>query len=205
MTCATGTWNGPSTNLKLAASLRDSAAVLAHAFERSLRLLHPGMPFLTEYLWQQLKNVSGDQAWSASFLMTTAWPEPDDRLRHDGVAEAMVDLQALVSGIRQTRNEIGLPDKTRLPVTIATPNDAGKEQTWQEALAFLCDRANADITLGNISDELLNQPGISAAVGDTAVRVQFSGDIKDQLGGFIKRLEKQLLAKEKVQPANVAV
>jgi valyl-tRNA synthetase len=174
-----------------------AAAVLAHSFEASLRLLHPGMPFLTEYLWQELKNVSGDSAWSDSFLMTTAWPEADNRLRRDGAAEAMADLQALVSGIRQTRNEIGLPDKTRLPVTIAAPSDAGKAATWHEALAFLCDRSNAEITIGTIDDALLAEPSVSAAVGDTAVRVQFSGDIKDQLGGFIKRLEKQLQAKEK--------
>jgi valyl-tRNA synthetase len=44
-------------------------AVLVHVFERSLRLLHPFMPFVTEEIWQHLPH-------QGESLMVAPWPEP---------------------------------------------------------------------------------------------------------------------------------
>ena len=58
-----------------------SAKVLAYAFDQILRLLHPGMPFVSEYLWQQLQGVVGGSAWNGEYLMTSPWPETDAALQ----------------------------------------------------------------------------------------------------------------------------
>ena len=42
--------------------------MLAHALETALRLLHPFMPFVTEELWQTLKDRTGATSWPASIL-----------------------------------------------------------------------------------------------------------------------------------------
>ena len=34
--------------------------MLAYVLERSLRLLHPFMPFVTEAIWQNLPGLAGD-------------------------------------------------------------------------------------------------------------------------------------------------
>ncbi|MHC5067520.1 MAG: valine--tRNA ligase, partial [Planctomycetota bacterium] len=126
-----------------------SAMVLAHAFDQVLRLLHPGMPFLTEYLWQQLRSVAGDSAWAdARFLMVDAWPQPDERLISAGASAAMDEQQAIVAAIRQVRNELGLPDKQRLAAVIEQPADAGHAAVLSAAVPFLSDRANADVRIG---------------------------------------------------------
>src|SRR5262249_39135310 len=51
---------------------RAVAQTLAYTLERSLRLLHPFMPFVTEALWQELPHA--DES-----LMIAAWPEAGGR------------------------------------------------------------------------------------------------------------------------------
>ena len=70
-----------------------AAQVLAYCMDAVLRLLHPGMPFLTEHLWQHLQGVTGGAPWMAGrFLMLGAWPEPDGSLRTAGAGEARGEL-----------------------------------------------------------------------------------------------------------------
>ncbi|CAN5652522.1 valine--tRNA ligase [soil metagenome] len=70
--------------------------VLVYVLERSLRLLHPFMPFITESLWQQLPR-SGDS------IMVSEWPEAGSC---DEAAEFAVDtMMILVRGIRNARAE----------------------------------------------------------------------------------------------------
>lgn len=73
--------------------------VLAYVIERSLRLLHPFMPFITETLWQKVPHMGES-------IMVSAWPEPGER---DLDAEqAFGSLIALVRGIRNARVEAGV-------------------------------------------------------------------------------------------------
>ena len=59
----------------------DAAAVLAWVLERTLRLLHPTMPFVTEEIWQRFG--------AGESIAIAAWPEP--RPDHaDAGAEALV-------------------------------------------------------------------------------------------------------------------
>ena len=44
-------------------------AVLAHAFDGALRLLHPIVPFVTEALWQRLPGRADDE-----LLISARWP-----------------------------------------------------------------------------------------------------------------------------------
>ena len=48
-----------------------SKATLACVLERTLRLLHPIVPFISEEIWQKLPGRKGDS------LMIAPWPEPE--------------------------------------------------------------------------------------------------------------------------------
>jgi len=75
------------------------AQVLAYTIERSLRLLHPFMPFITEALWQQVPHVG-------TSIMTAAWPvagAPDIAAEQE-----FGTLMELVRGIRNARTEAGV-------------------------------------------------------------------------------------------------
>ncbi|MEZ4496370.1 MAG: class I tRNA ligase family protein [Thermomicrobiales bacterium] len=68
------------------------AQTLAYVLERSVRLLHPYLPFATESLWQALPHV-GDS------VMVASWPKAGAR---DEAAED--DFNALIELVRSIRN-----------------------------------------------------------------------------------------------------
>jgi valyl-tRNA synthetase len=75
------------------------AQVLGFTIERSLRLLHPYMPFITEALWQQVPHVGAS-------IMVAPWPEAGDPdLEAERGFGALMDL---VRGIRNARSESGV-------------------------------------------------------------------------------------------------
>ena len=51
------------------------ARLLIIILDRTLRLLHPFMPFVTEEIWQSMPTKD------AEFLMVAKWPEPENRKR----------------------------------------------------------------------------------------------------------------------------
>jgi len=51
--------------------------VLIHILEKSLRLLHPFMPFITEELWQNIKKNLPDDRQSVDSIMVAAYPKAD--------------------------------------------------------------------------------------------------------------------------------
>jgi valyl-tRNA synthetase len=87
---------------------RDVArAVLAHAFDQALRLLHPIVPFITEALWQRLPGRSPDE-----LLVRSAWPVERDAASHDTTDERARDFDLVreaVSALRQLRADYNLP------------------------------------------------------------------------------------------------
>jgi valyl-tRNA synthetase len=90
-------------------------AVLLTVLERSLRLLHPFMPFVTETLWQALPAASkpGDA------LIVAPWPLQDTALLDDEAEAQMAVLMELVRGIRNVRAEYGVPAGKRVAATLA--------------------------------------------------------------------------------------
>jgi len=86
-------------------------AVLVHALETSLRLLHPMMPFVTEELWQTLKEAVGAQGWGDS-IMVARYPE---RAPLDEEAErSFGPVIGIVDAIRNVRGEMNIAWKTPL-------------------------------------------------------------------------------------------
>jgi len=88
------------------AGRRTAAAVLWSVLERSLRLLHPYMPFVTEEIWQQLRQIawpaglvlSGWQTAPPESIMVAPWPRADAR---DLSAEG--DMALIMDAIRKVR------------------------------------------------------------------------------------------------------
>ena len=76
--------------------------VLRTVLERTMRLLHPFMPFLTEEIWQKLPHEGRS-------IMRAPWPEVDEK---DIDAEAEAAMTAIMEVIKVTRNlraELGTP------------------------------------------------------------------------------------------------
>lgn len=84
-------------------------------FESALRLLHPVMPFITEELWQRLRDDKSERSASISLAR---YPEASPGVE-DAAAEAEVEaLQAIISAVRNLRADLGQDPKKSLEARI---------------------------------------------------------------------------------------
>ncbi len=111
---------------------------LVYTLERTLRLLHPTMPYVTEELWQALPHA-GD------LLITATWPEPGPA--YPEAETAFARLQEATRAIRTARAERGVEPGRWIEAIVATPHAADFEALRAE-FAFLArvDRDKLTIT-----------------------------------------------------------
>jgi len=105
------------------AELRPRAGeVLLTVLERSLRLLHPVMPHLSEELWQRLPGHEGVHPVSISLASyPAAVPEWED----PALEQRMDALMAVVTRVRALRVELGLAPKAPVTLHVEAVEGAG--------------------------------------------------------------------------------
>jgi valyl-tRNA synthetase len=83
---------------------RTPVPVLVHVMDRTLRLLHPFMPFVTEEIWSRLSTIAADPE-GAEALIVARYPSAD-QARIDEEAERQFEaVQEFVRAIRNIRAE----------------------------------------------------------------------------------------------------
>jgi valyl-tRNA synthetase len=92
-------------------------AVLVHAFDHALRLLHPIVPFLTEALWQRLPGRGAGE-----FITRATWPAVMPVDEH--AAREFAQLQQVVEAIRSVRADYAVAPGKALEATVVAPADA---------------------------------------------------------------------------------
>jgi valyl-tRNA synthetase len=94
---------------------------LLTTLEKSLRLLHPFMPFITEEIWQRvapLLQISGDS------VMLQAYPVFDESLL-DTEAEASIEwIKGIITAIRNIRGEMDISPAKSIEVLLRGGSDA---------------------------------------------------------------------------------
>ncbi|MDF1665594.1 MAG: valine--tRNA ligase [Planctomycetota bacterium] len=108
-------------------------AVLAHVLDQFLRLFHPVAPFITEVLWEELRNAAPvrgpSSAGADGLLVKAAYPEQADDFC-DVANKNFAIMQDLVREIRNARKTNNAPPRKPLNVTIEMGEDA---QEWFQA------------------------------------------------------------------------
>jgi valyl-tRNA synthetase len=89
----------------------DASAVLLHVLGRSLALLHPFMPHVTEEIWSFMPGERG-------LLAVSPWPEVDGSVFDDEAEATMGRVQEAVTAIRRLRDEAGVKPGVKLPATV---------------------------------------------------------------------------------------
>jgi valyl-tRNA synthetase len=115
---------------------RAALTTLVQVFECALRLLSPFMPFITEELWHTVYNNNPP----ARSIALTQYPKGDPKYQMDAGTEfadqvaldfldmnaLMVNLQGLITEIRALRKEIGVEEKTIVPIEFRANASSGK-------------------------------------------------------------------------------
>ncbi len=109
---------------------------LVFVLDTALRLLHPVMPFVTEFIWDQLPHDAQEES---ELLITASWPEAEALAPWiDEEAERSFDLlRAVVGAARSTRARYAISPKQELAVTVRCGSDdegrfADQAQTIRE-------------------------------------------------------------------------
>jgi valyl-tRNA synthetase len=97
--------------------------VLLTVLDRSLRLLHPVMPFLTEEVWQRLP---GHEAVHPETICLAPYPRREAAWEDAEVERSFEVLMAVVARVRAIRTENGIAPKTRVDLLLAAPIDADR-------------------------------------------------------------------------------
>jgi len=107
--------------------------VLLEVLDRSLRLLHPFMPFVTEEIWQKLGGVEPS-------IMIAPYPIPEEVLE-DPEAERLMDaVKAMITSIRNLRAERGFTPKDRFRLYVSG-SDARDTNFFRENAYLLLELA----------------------------------------------------------------
>ncbi|HXZ95109.1 MAG TPA: class I tRNA ligase family protein, partial [Dehalococcoidia bacterium] len=77
--------------------------LLANTLEKSLRLLHPFMPFVTEELWQNLKQRLPDKDQMPASIMIASYPVADDEAFAPGAERVMDSVIEIIRSVRNVR------------------------------------------------------------------------------------------------------
>ncbi|MDQ3855229.1 MAG: valine--tRNA ligase, partial [Chloroflexota bacterium] len=180
-------WYIESTKVALSGADRGGRAVaqqtLAYVLDRSLRLLHPFIPFVTEELWHFLPH-------DGEALITAPWPQPGQR---DEVAEREYGLlMDLVRSIRNARAEYGVPPGRLIRALVSAGEHAGSLDAQREVL---CRLARLDPGELSVVESLAEPPeqSVSLVIGsDLQVYLPLAGlvDVDEER----KRLESEVAA-----------
>ena len=181
------------------AEAADAGRVLSFCVDQVLRLLHPGMPFITEFLWQQLQGTTGGTPWSGAYLMTGTWPAPVATHRSSDIAREMADLQGVVVAVRNARNLLQLADGIQLAVEIHAPVEADRV-LLDANREFVINRANLSaLVIATAGSK--PAASVSTAVGGVKIHIPVSGiadlaKLTDQLTRRAATLEKSISGKQ---------
>jgi len=100
--------------------------LLVQVLETSLRLLHPFMPFITEELWQSLRERQPEG--KPASIMVASYPTADAGAFNDGAEREMESVFEIVRAIRNARVESGVdPAKFIRAFIVASESKLGLE------------------------------------------------------------------------------
>jgi valyl-tRNA synthetase len=175
---------------------RDVArAVLVHAFDQALRLLHPVVPFITEALWQRLPGRA-----SGEFLARAAWPTR--RARPSAGARDFELVREAVLAVRQIRGDNNVSPGKAIDVLIRPKSSTNGDDTravFEAEGATIGRLTRAEV---RVVDTAPAEAAAHAVLGGgTEIIVPLAGLIDvakecERLRGEVAELEKQITARE---------
>jgi valyl-tRNA synthetase len=102
--------------------------VLLEVLDRSLRLLHPFMPFVTEEIWLKLGGVEPS-------LMISPYPIAEEILEDPEAERFLSALRSMITAVRNARAERGFTPKDRFKLYVSGRDP--RESNFFRAYAYL--------------------------------------------------------------------
>jgi valyl-tRNA synthetase len=170
-----------------AAQKKGTRRTMVRVLETTLRLAHPLMPFITEEIWQRVKDLAGAEG---DTIMTAALPICDDS-KIDEQAMADVEwLKGVIEGVRNIRGEMNISPAKSIPLFFANGSD-NDQRCLNENTLFLQKLASLEsATWLNAGDEA--PLSATALVGEMEILVPMAGliDVEAETARLNKEIDK---------------
>ena len=151
---------------------------LVHVLERTLRAIHPFLPFITEEIWQNLREwLPGSEDLPES-IMICPYPQ-DEGHRFDAEAEDQIGLvMRTVRAVRNTRAQLGIPVNQTLEALVEIDDfQGGLQRAIEEesqVVRALCRVDPLRVVPGG-SSESDARKGVTLVVNPLVVRLPLEG------------------------------
>ncbi len=163
--------------------------VLAHVLERSLRLLHPFMPFLTEAIWQRLVSRLPREGDLPESIMVAPYPVAAAPRQDRQAEEEMSLVMQAIRAVRNTRSQLHIPANQRLEALVETDGLQGVIEEEAEVIRALSRVEPLRIVAGGSASEGQLR-GVTLVVNPLVVRLLLEGVV--DLSAEQQRLEREL-------------
>ncbi|MBO2943946.1 valine--tRNA ligase [Paenibacillus sp. F411] len=100
------------------AAKKNTQSVLVYVLDRTMRLIHPFMPFISEEIWQHLPH-DGDT------VMLAEWPTYDAALENPEAVAEMDMLMDVIRAVRNIRAEVNVPMSKKIELLLQASDAKG--------------------------------------------------------------------------------
>ena len=162
--------------------------VLVHVLERTLRLLHPFMPFITEEIWQNLLTRLPREGGLPESIMIAPYPQADGTRQDSRAEEEIALLMRAIRAVRNARAQLRIPANQHLEALVETNGMRSAIEEEAEVIRVLSRVEPLHILTGD-SAQVNSVRGITLVVNPLVVRLPLEGVVDLQMEA--QRLEKE--------------
>ena len=165
--------------------IEETRIVTSYILKNLLIMLHPIMPFFTEYLWKVAGSTLGQSEYK---IIHTAWPKKI--LEKKINSQRIDDLIDIISLIRSTRSELNVPAKVK--VDIYFDKNENLEELLTEYKSSLNSMARVNLISVKTSDQ--NEGMVQIILNDGLIYLSLKDiiDFKTEAERLSKNLKKVL-------------
>lgn len=164
-----------------AAAKRKTQSVLAYVLDRTLRLIHPFMPFISEEIWQHLPH-------DGETITLAEWPKYDPALEAPDAVQEMNLLVDMIRSVRNIRAEVNVPMSKKIELLVKPANSELLDIANRNAhyISRFCNTSRLDLSI----EAAVPDKAMTAVVTGAELYLPLSGLI--DISQEIARLEKEL-------------
>ncbi|WP_313996092.1 valine--tRNA ligase [uncultured Paenibacillus sp.] len=163
------------------AAKRATQSVLAYVLDRTQRLIHPFMPFISEEIWQHLPH-------EGETIALAPWPVYDPALESPEAVREMELLMDMIRAVRNIRAEVNVPMSKKIELLVNASGEAELAilNRNEEFVRRFCGTSRLEIGRGLPAPD----KAMSAIVTGAELYLPLAGLI--DISQEIARLEKEL-------------
>ncbi|EHB62931.1 MULTISPECIES: valine--tRNA ligase [Paenibacillus] len=163
------------------AAKKKTQSVLAYVLDRTMRLIHPFMPFISEEIWQHLPH-------EGETVMLASWPVYDPAFENPESVAEMNLLMDVIRAVRNIRAEVNVPMSKKVELLLKPVNEqiAGIIDRNADYIRRFCNTSEYQSSLGLATPE----KAMTAVVTGVELFLPLAGLI--DIAQEIARLEKEI-------------